>query len=81
MTGEFYSVDRRGFYKVGGTLGLFEADPYRRPLYGSSEGWYKTSDLQDHLRKLFPGGLSLHGWEWMKLGIQGAMGPCSRTEA
>lgn len=61
----YYSVDRRGFYKVGGALELYQSDPYSRIIYESEVPSFTQSDVSEHLTRLFPKGLSLHGWEWM----------------
>jgi len=62
-----YSVDRRGFYKAGETLGLFEADP--RPgaqqFLNSGDKWFSATDIAAHVKTLCPAGLSLQGWEYM----------------
>jgi len=59
----FYSADRRGFYQAGGSLNLFLQSP-RFPLQQSSTG-ATVQQLQAHLQALFPGGLSLHGWDYV----------------
>jgi hypothetical protein len=62
-----YSVDRRGFYAVGGTLGLFKRDPRpgAQPFLNSGDNWFSAADLAAHVEALYPDGLSLHGWEYM----------------
>ena len=62
-----YSVDRRGFYAAGGTLGLFESDPRQgaQPFLNSGDNWFGAADIAAHVKALYPDGLSLHGWEYM----------------
>jgi hypothetical protein len=60
----YYSVDRRGVYKVGSELTLMRQDPKKRLLYPNS-GWFRPEELQDNLARLFPEGLSQHGWHYM----------------
>jgi len=62
----FYSVDRRGFYKVGGTLDLTQTDPRSgaTPFLNSHLGWFTPDDLKQHIQRMFPEGLSLHGWQF-----------------
>ncbi len=59
-----YSVDRRGFYRPGGELGLWTEDPMNRPFW-RVPGRFEKKELEDHLLELFPEGLSLHGWQYM----------------
>ena len=60
----FYSVDRRGFYRTGGTLDLWQQDPLGRPFWRLPD-WFEADDLRAHVAELFPDGLSLHGWQYM----------------
>ncbi|CAN7806422.1 hypothetical protein LJR267_010722 [Paraburkholderia hospita] len=64
MAKQYFSVDRRGFYKAGGTLGLYKQNPAPAPLM--TVGTHITpAILENHLLSLFPEGLSLHGWDYM----------------
>jgi hypothetical protein len=58
MTIEYFSVDRRGCYKVGNDLGLFKQNPAKIPLQ-SVEDFITPQDLEIHLNQLFPDGLFL----------------------
>lgn len=60
----FYSVDRRGFYQEGAKLELMLVDTSDRPFW-NLPGWYSESELKQHLRELFPDGLSFHGWQYL----------------
>jgi hypothetical protein len=64
MVINYFSVDRRGFYKAGTTLDLFKENPLKHPFI--SVGKHITArNLDNHLKRLFPSGLSLHGWDHM----------------
>jgi hypothetical protein len=65
MTSEYFSVDRRGFYKVGGMLELFKQNPFPWTTFLPVEGLVAPKDLEMHLMELFPDGISLHGWHYM----------------
>lgn len=65
MAIDYFSVDRRGFYKAGGTLGLFKQNPLAGYGFLSVEDFIGPQDLKAHLEELFPDGLSLHGWDYM----------------
>jgi hypothetical protein len=54
----FYSVDRRGFYRTGSTLDLWQQDPLGRPFWRLPD-WFEADDLRAHVAELFPDGLSL----------------------
>lgn len=60
----FYSVDRRGHYRIGKDLGLFRENPLPYQIL-AKPGLATPTDLQVHLRQIFPSGLSLHGWNYM----------------
>src|SRR5262245_41181293 len=62
-----YSVDRRDFYAVGNTLGLFETDPREgaQRFLNSGNNWFTADEIAAHVKALYPEGLSLHGWEYM----------------
>jgi hypothetical protein len=61
---EYFSVDRRGFYTEGGTLTLYKQNPIQNaPVVAGDFG--SMNDVQSHLARLFPDGLSLHGWDYM----------------
>jgi hypothetical protein len=62
----FYSVDRRGFYKAGEFLNLSQSDPRSGavPFLNSHLNWFTGDDLRQHIRDMFPDGLSLHGWQF-----------------
>ena len=64
MATDYFSVDRRGFYKVGAALDLFKENPLQRSFI-STEGLNTPQDSVSHLQRLFPTGLSLHGWDYM----------------
>lgn len=64
MTADYFSVDRRGFYQVGGTLGLFDQSPLAATLLAVDD-FITPEHLRAHLKQLFPDGLSLHGWDYM----------------
>lgn len=57
-----YSVDRRGLYNQGLPLGLYDTDPYQRPLQ-PKDGCHTGADLAALFPQLFPAGLSPHGWQ------------------
>ena len=61
MTTEYFSVDRRGFYKAGGTLDLFKQNPFKHSFLSIAKH-VTPENLSTHLQRLFPSGLSLHGW-------------------
>lgn len=60
----YYSVDRRGFYRVGEELGLFVENPTSHALLPVRKD-AEPQDLQNHLSIMFSAGLSLHGWSYM----------------
>jgi hypothetical protein len=62
---QYFSLDRRGFYKAGETLGLYQQNPLPNSSYVSVGTHITPNILQKHLLTLFPKGLSLHGWEYM----------------
>ena len=61
----FYSVDRSGLYQTGGTLDLWQQDPVLGRPFWRLPDWFEADDLRAHVAKLFPDGLSLHGWQYM----------------
>jgi Protein of unknown function (DUF2441) len=61
---KYFSVDRRGFYRAGGRLDLFRENPLKHSFL-SVQKHITPTNLANHLRKLFPNGLSLHGWDHM----------------
>ena len=65
MTDQYFSLDRRGFYKIGGTLNLFKQNPLPNVASIPLPNGVTQPDLQKHLEELFPDGLSLHGWTYM----------------
>lgn len=64
MRASFYSVDRRGFYRVGETLNLMKDNPFNSPFW-ELNGWFSKENLQEHLYSMFPDGLSFHGWQYL----------------
>ncbi len=56
-----YSVDRRGFYRPGGELGLWTEDPMNRPFW-RVPGRFEKKELEDHLLELFPEGCRTIRW-------------------
>lgn len=64
MAIEYFSVDRRGFYKAGGTLDLFKDNPLGHTLLPVDD-FISPEALRAHLKDLFPDGLSLHGWDYV----------------
>ena len=62
---QYFSLDRRGFYRVGESLGLFQQNPLTNSPLRSVPNLVAPEDLQRHLEELFPDGLSLHGWAYM----------------
>jgi hypothetical protein len=64
MTTEFFSVDRRGLYKIGDTLTLFKQNPLSSTFL-AVEDFIAPGELAAHLSVLFPDGLSLRGWDYM----------------
>jgi hypothetical protein len=65
MPTEYFSLDRRGFYKVGETLDLFKQNPLTNSPLLAVPNLVMPEELQKHLEELFPDGLSLHGWTYM----------------
>jgi hypothetical protein len=64
MSRDYFSVDRRGFYRVGGVLDLFDECPLDASFV-AVEAFITPEQLHAHLTELFPDGLSLHGWDYM----------------
>jgi hypothetical protein len=64
VAGSYYSVDRRGFYRVDSELVLYGQDPLNRPFH-PKPGCFDISELRAHIQSLFPDGLSLHGWHYL----------------
>lgn len=65
MSADYFSVDRRGFYREGETLSLFEDNPLSGRVLLAVEDFITPDHLHDHLKQLFPDGLSLHGWDYI----------------
>jgi hypothetical protein len=65
VSAEYFSVDRRGYYKPGGTLNLFKENPFGWTSFLPIDGLVTAEALAAHLNELFPDGLSLHGWNYM----------------
>ena len=53
MATDYFSVDRRGFYKVGAALDLFKENPLQRSFI-STEGLNTPGGLSQPLKKTFP---------------------------
>ena len=65
MSVQYFSLDRRGFYKVGEDLGLYKKNPFVHSPLVTVLNLVAQDDLQKHLNDIFPDGLSLHGWDYM----------------
>jgi hypothetical protein len=63
MTADYFSVDRRGFYQTGRTLGLFEQSLLPATLL-HVEDFITPEHLRAHLKQLFPDGLSVRCWAY-----------------
>jgi hypothetical protein len=60
-----YSVDRRGFCKVGGTLDLMRESPLPGRRIVEFPNFMSAEAFVDNLSSLFPEGLSFHGWAYL----------------
>lgn len=61
---KFYTVDRGEFLHNTTRLELLKRDPLERIVY-SLEGFHSQRDSIEHINKLFPDGLSMHGWQYI----------------
>ena len=60
----YYSVDRRGRYKVGCALQLLSDSPPEGKQLSDGD-FVRADELRAHIHELFPEGLSLHGWDYV----------------
>ncbi len=60
-----YTVDRKGSLQAGQVLTLTKTDPLSLP-YWKVIDLITEEDLAAHVQMLFPEGLSLHGWTYLK---------------
>src|SRR5262245_56804058 len=59
----FYSVDRRGFYRTGGTLDLWQQDPLGRPFWRLPD-WFEADDARTSLTFSQTGSRCTDGNTW-----------------
>ena len=62
---KLYTVDRAGTLKEGQILALTKDDPTGRPFIELPDLFTKN-ELAQHILELFLGGLSIHGWHYLK---------------
>jgi hypothetical protein len=62
---KLFTVDRTGSLHEDQTVKLTTEDPYSSPYY-EIPGLFVGVDLHEHLMNIFPDGLSMHGWNYLK---------------
>jgi hypothetical protein len=61
----FFTVDRARSLKINTTIHLSQQDPFNNQFW-TVNGLFSQNDLETHLKKIFPDGLSYHGWKYLK---------------
>lgn len=61
----FYTVDRAQSLIEGTIIDLSREDAFKNPFW-TLDGFFSQNDLEAHLQKIYPDGLSHHGWRYLK---------------
>lgn len=61
---KFFCADRRGYCGSTNSLELHKTDPFNRPVY-SLPGFHSQQDSIEFIGRLYPDGLSIHGWQYL----------------